>query len=169
MSELNVVKYGDPILRKKCQPIKAITPEIKNLISDMLETLYAYRGVGLAACQVGVPVRLCVIDVRPEGKRQPMVLINPVIVEGKGMAKAVEGCLSLPGLSTLVKRFDTVKVNAINENGFPIVIEGKDLLSRALQHELDHLDGKVFLSRIPVYQKLKIQYLIRKLKKQGKW
>ena len=169
MSELNVVKYGDPILRKKCQPVKEITPEIKQLITDMLETLYAYRGVGLAAPQVGLPVRLCVIDVRPEGKRQPMVLINPVIVACKGSSKAIEGCLSLPGLSTMIKRFETVRVNAINQDGFPVVIEGKDLLARALQHELDHLDGKVLLSRIPVYQKLKIQYLIRKLKKQGKW
>ena len=169
MSVLKICKYGEPVLKKKCIPVKEITPEIKKLIVDMLETMYANLGLGLAANQVGALDRICVIDVRPEGKRKPIVLINPKIVEKKGVVTEEEGCLSFPGIAAEIKRNRNVKVAAINENGMPIVVEGRDMLSKALQHELDHLDGVVFISKLPFYKKLKVQYEIRKRKKNGEW
>ncbi|MCB4792109.1 MAG: peptide deformylase [Elusimicrobia bacterium] len=169
MSILKIYKYGEPILKKKCLPVKEITPEIKKLAGDMLETMYINNGVGLAASQVGVPDRICVIDVRPEGKRKPLVLINPKITDKSGKMLEEEGCLSFPGIAASIKRHKNVKVSAINENGMPVIVEGAGLLSKALQHELDHLDGKVFISRLPIYKKLHVQYLIRKRKKLGEW
>jgi peptide deformylase len=169
MSMLKIRKYGDPVLRKKCRHIDEITLEVAKLASDMLETMYANRGVGLAACQVGVPVRMCVIDVRPEGNKKPLILINPRIISKKGVFTEVEGCLSFPGIAAEIKRHRHVKVNAINEKGLPVVIEGRDLLSKALQHEIDHLDGKVFIARLPLLKKFRVQYEIRKRKKAGQW
>ena len=169
MGVLKIFKYGEPVLKKKCVPVKEITPKIKELIADMLETMYANMGVGLAANQVGALDRICVIDVRPEGKRNPIVLINPKIVEKNGVVTEEEGCLSFPGISAEIKRHRNVKVSAINETGMPIIVEGKDILSKALQHELDHLDGIVFINKLPIYKKLKVQYEIRKRKKNGEW
>lgn len=169
MSILKIYKYGEPVLKKKCLPVKEITPEIKKLAADMLETMYANMGVGLAACQVGVPDRICVIDIRPEGKRKPIVLINPKIIDKSGKMLEEEGCLSFPGIVARIKRYKNVKVSAVNENGLPVIVEGEYLLSKALQHEIDHLDGKVFISRLPIYKKLQVQYQIRKRKKLGEW
>jgi peptide deformylase len=169
MSVLKIHKYGEPVLKKKCLPVKEITPQIKELIADMLETMYANMGLGLAANQVGALDRICVIDVRPEGKRKPIVLINPKIVEKKGVVTEEEGCLSFPGIAAEIKRNRNVKVSAINETGMPIVVEAKDMLSKALQHELDHLDGIVFINKLPFYKKIKVQYEIRKRKKNGEW
>ncbi|MBN1622185.1 MAG: peptide deformylase [Endomicrobiales bacterium] len=169
MSILKIRKYGDSVLRKKCKPIKQITPEIKKLISDMFDTMYANSGVGLAASQVGVPLRLLIIDTKPAGKKQPLVLINPRIIRKSGKIYEVEGCLSFPGIATEIKRYKNVTVNAINEEGLPIIVEGKELLSRAIQHEIDHLEGIVFTKRMPLLKRFKIQYEIRKRKKQGMW
>ena len=149
MSILKIHKIGDPILKKKCKPVEVVTTEIKELAASMLETMYAAPGVGLAASQVGVPVRMCVIDIRPEGKRTPIVLINPKITLKKGKILEEEGCLSLPGINAKVKRFSDVTVEAVNENGFPITVSGNGFLSRAMQHELDHLDGILFIDRMP--------------------
>ena len=169
MTKLRIYKYGEPILRKKCKPVTEINSGLKKLIGDMLETLYEAPGIGLAANQVGVPVRLCVIDVKPEGLRQPLVLINPVITVKKGRAFEEEGCLSFPGLSAKVKRSADVRVEAVNQKGLPIVVEGKEVLARCLQHEIDHLEGKVFLDYLPFLQKIKIKREIRKRKKEGDW
>lgn len=169
MSILKIVKYGDPVLKKKCKPVESVTPEIKKLASDMLDTMYANSGIGLAACQVGVPLRICVIDTKPGGNKKPIVLINPRIISTKGTLQEEEGCLSFPSIVTAIKRYKEVKVNAINEDGLPVVVDGQDLLSRALQHEIDHLDGKVFISRLPFFDSLKMKYIIAKRKKQGNW
>jgi len=169
MSILKIRKLGDPVLKKKCKPVTEITPEIKQLAADMLETMYAAPGVGLAASQVGVPVRLYVIDVKPEGQRAPIVLINPQIVTKKGKAFEEEGCLSLPGVVAKVKRFGEVTVEAANEKGFPISVSGTGLLSRVLQHELDHLNGKVFLDNLSWLNRQKLMREIRKKRKLEGW
>jgi peptide deformylase len=169
MAKLNIRKYGDPVLRKKCKPVTEINEDINRLIRDMLETLYQAPGIGLAANQVGVPLKLCVIDVKPGGRREPLVLINPVITGKKGRAHEEEGCLSFPGLSAKVKRASEVRVEAVNEKGLPIIVEGREVMARCLQHEIDHLEGKVFLDYLPFLQKLKFKREIQKLKKEGGW
>ncbi|MEI8218353.1 MAG: peptide deformylase [Elusimicrobiota bacterium] len=169
MGALKICKLGEPVLRQKCKAVKEITSEVRLLISDMLRTLYAVPGVGLAANQVGVPVRVCVIDVGLDGKRQPMALINPVLVKGEGKMEAEEGCLSLPGMWAPVKRFKKVQVNAINEMGIPVTIVGEDLLARALQHEIDHLNGKMFIDYLTAPQKKAIAKEIKDRKKKGEW
>lgn len=169
MNSLKIFKLGDPVLRQKCKVIKEINPEVRALAADMLRTLYAVPGIGLAANQVGVSLRLCVIDVVPDGKRQPLVLINPVIATGEGKVDAEEGCLSLPGVWATVKRFKKVRVDAVNELGLPVTVTGEGLLARALQHEIDHLDGKVFIDYLPEHQKKAVEKEIRERKKQGTW
>jgi peptide deformylase len=169
MGTLKIYRLGEPVLRQKSKPIKEITPEIRALVADMLRTLYSVPGVGLAANQVGVSVRLCVIDVVPEGKRQPLVLINPIISKTEGKAEAEEGCLSLPGIWAMVKRFKKVQVDAINEMGLPVKIVGEGLLGRALQHEIDHLNGKIFIDYLTAHQKKLIEKEVKERKKMGTW
>jgi len=169
MSLLKIRKLGDPMLKKKCRPVAEITPEIKQLAADMLETMYSAPGVGLAASQVGVPVRMCVIDIKPEGKRLPIVLINPRIITKKGAVTEEEGCLSLPGIVARVRRPGEVTVEGVNDKGFPVSVSGQGILSRVLQHELDHLDGKVFIDYLNWWDKQKLMREIRKKRKLEGW
>ncbi len=137
---------GDECLNKVCKEVKEVTPRTLELIDDMFETMYEANGVGLAAPQVGVLKRICVIDVSMEGEEpDPILLINPRIVESSGEQVGNEGCLSVPGKTGVVKRANYVKVVAFNENMEQFEIEGTELLARALQHEIDHLDGKVYV------------------------
>lgn len=131
---------GDPVLAKNCREITEITPKIKELIGDMLDTMYEANGVGLAAPQVGILKRIVVIDVG-EG---PVVMINPVIIETSGEQTGDEGCLSLPGKAGTVTRPNYVKAKAFNENMEEYEIEGIELMARAICHELDHLDGHMY-------------------------
>lgn len=131
---------GDPVLAKNCREITEITPKIKELIGDMLDTMYEANGVGLAAPQVGILKRIVVIDVG-EG---PVVMINPVILETSGEQTGDEGCLSLPGKAGMVTRPNYVKAKAFNENMEEYEIEGIELMARAICHELDHLDGHMY-------------------------
>jgi peptide deformylase len=135
---------GDDVLTKKCREIPEITPRIAQLIDDMLETMYDACGVGLAAPQVGILKRLVVIDVG-EG---PIVMINPEIIESDGSQTGDEGCLSLPGKAGQVTRPDYVKARAYNENMELYEIEGEGLLARAICHELDHLDGHMYVEKV---------------------
>lgn len=135
---------GDPVLEKKCKEVKEVTPRIRELIEDMLDTMYEENGVGLAAPQVGVLKRIVVIDVG-EG---PHVLINPVIEKTSGSQTGYEGCLSLPGRSGIVTRPDYVKVRAYDENMQEYELEGTELLARAICHECDHLDGIMYTSLV---------------------
>lgn len=135
---------GDPVLNKVCREIKEVTPKIKELAEDMLETMYEANGVGLAAPQVGILKRLVVIDVG-EG---PVVMINPVILETSGEQTGDEGCLSLPGKAGEVTRPNYVKARAFDENMEPYEIEGTELLARAICHELDHLDGHMYTEKV---------------------
>jgi len=164
-----IYKYGEPVLRQRCKPVEQITPEIKKLISDMFETMYSVPGAGLAAPQVGVLLRICVIDVSREGKKQPVALINPKLVDKKETIKEDEGCLSFPGLFAEVKRFDKVKIRAVNEKGLPVEIEASGVFSRAVQHELDHLDGKLFIDYLSFFKKRQILKEIKERKKSGNW
>ena len=134
---------GDPVLEKKCREITEMTPQIKELIDDMLETMYDAMGVGLAAPQVGILKRLVVIDIG-EG---PIVMINPVIIETAGEQTGDEGCLSLPGKAGCVTRPNYVKARFLGEDMEEYEIEGEELLARAICHELDHLDGHLFTEK----------------------
>jgi peptide deformylase len=161
---LPVVKYGNPVLRKKGGRIESITPEIKKLIADMFETMYAHKGVGLAAQQVGVPVQLTVIDVRAATDRpstlelkgkpadvvdfMPLVLINPEIKPVGEVFAGPEGCLSFPELYAEIKRPESVDVKAMNSKGKQIEFRCGGLLARAVQHETDHLNGILFIDRM---------------------
>ena len=140
MALRNIRIQGDPILTKKCRKIEKMTPKIQELIQDMFDTMYDAYGVGLAAPQVGILKQVVVIDTTGE---DPHVLINPEIIETSGSQTGDEGCLSLPGMSGTVTRPNYVKVKALNENMEEIILEGTELLARAICHETDHLHGKM--------------------------
>ncbi|ENJ9652472.1 peptide deformylase [Clostridium botulinum] len=144
MAIRNIRKYGDELLRKKSRRIEKIDDRILTLLEDMAETMYSAEGVGLAAPQVGILKRVVVIDVG-EGL---IKLINPEIIETEGNQKDVEGCLSVPGEQGEVERPYKVKVKALNEKGEEIVLEGEELLARAFCHEIDHLDGVLFVDKV---------------------
>lgn len=135
---------GDSVLEKKCREIKEITPKIEELIEDMLDTMYEANGVGLAAPQVGILKRLVVIDIG-EG---PIIMINPEILETSGEQTGDEGCLSLPGKVGQVTRPNYVKARAFDENMDEFIIEGEELMARAICHELDHLDGHMYTEKV---------------------
>lgn len=160
MAILEIIEYGEPILREKALPVEEVTPEILNLIKDMAETMYTASGVGLAASQVGVPKRIILVDGEEDGL---IVLINPMIIKSEGEVVEEEGCLSVPDIYSQVKRSFKVTIKALNENGDPIEITKEDLIARALQHEIDHLDGILFIDRIG---RMERQILLNKLKKK---
>ena len=136
---------GDSVLRKKCKPVTEMTPRLSQLIDDMFDTMYEADGVGLAAPQVGILKRIVVIDVTGE---DPILLINPVILSTDGEQTGYEGCLSVPGKTGVVTRPNHVKVKAYNADMEEFTLEGEELLARAICHELDHLDGKLYVDRV---------------------
>lgn len=138
---------GDDLLYHKSREVREMTPRIRTLIEDMLETMYETQGVGLAAPQVGVLKRVVVIDVTPEGDH-PIILINPEILETSGEQRGYEACLSVPGKSGIVTRANYCKVKAYNEEMEEITVEGEELLARALQHEIAHLEGELYVSLV---------------------
>ncbi len=147
MAIRNIRVMGDEILGKKCKEVKEMTEKNRELIQDMLDTMYDADGVGLAAPQVGILKRIAVVDVT-EDRSQPIVLINPVIVEQKGEQRGSEGCLSVPDKVGIVVRPDKVKVKAFDINMKPITIKGEELLARALVHEIEHLDGHLYVEKV---------------------
>lgn len=147
MAIRNIRVIGDSVLNKKAKEVTEITPKIETLIGDMFDTMYEASGVGLAAPQVGLLKRIVVIDVSPEAN-EPIVLINPVIIESSGEQRGDEGCLSVPGKVGIVTRPNFVKVKAFNEKMEEFEIEGSELLARALCHELDHLDGHLYVEMV---------------------
>lgn len=162
MAILEIKEYGEPVLREKALPVKEITPGILNLIKDMAETMYTVSGVGLAASQVGAPKRIILVDGEED---ELIVLINPVIIKSEGEVVEEEGCLSVPDIYSQVKRSSKVTIKALNENGDMIEITKEGLIARALQHEIDHLDGILFIDRIG---RMERQILLNKLKKKKK-
>jgi len=146
----NILVYPDPFLARKAAPVTAVDDRVRTLIRDMFETMYAAEGVGLAAPQVGVGKRVIVVDVTPVDETiAPMALVNPEIVDRKGSVLGEEGCLSVPGVQGEVPRAETVVVRGLDEQGNPVHLQAEGILSRALQHEIDHLDGVLFIDRIP--------------------
>lgn len=162
MARLEVRLLGDPVLRTEAEPVEAIDSNLRRLAADMFETMYAEEGVGLAAPQVGILKRLIVIDPQTEDVR-PLALVNPSVVErDEDTERAEEGCLSVPGLKELVDRSVRVVVQATDLDGKPLRIEAEGLLGRILQHEVDHLNGVLFLDRV---SPLKRKMLLRKWEK----
>lgn len=145
MAIRNIREMGDPILNKTCKPVTEVTPRIRELIEDMLDTMYEANGVGLAAPQVGILKRIVVIDTTGE---DPYILINPRIIEVSGEQTGPEGCLSVPGKSGIVTRPNYVKAEAYDVNMNLFEIEGEELLARAICHELDHLDGHLYVEKV---------------------
>lgn len=166
-----IVKYGDPVLEREGDNIAEFdTPELHRLIADMFETMYAAKGVGLAAPQVGLSRKLTVIDCSGgEGEPEQIVLINPEIIHLEGKQVGEEGCLSIPGFREEVRRAKVATVRAQDARGDFFEVTGEDLLARAMQHEIDHLYGKLFLSHVSGLKRDLIKRKIRKLVKAGEW
>jgi peptide deformylase len=163
MALLEIKKYPEKILKAKTAAVENIDARTQGLIDDMIETMHASHGVGLAANQVGVLQRLCVIDLSAKENKLPLiVLINPVIVEREGMVEAEEGCLSIPGYLTSIKRAEKVLIKGINREGKDVEIESIGLLARAMQHEIDHLEGLLLIDRM---SPLKREFFKRRYKK----
>jgi peptide deformylase len=162
MAVLKVRKYGDPVLRRRAAEIREVTPELAETIADMIETMYDEAGIGLAAPQVGISLRLMVIG-HDEG-REPRVLVNPVITRRGGQVTAEEGCLSIPGVFAQVTRAEWVDVEAKDVDGGPVKVHGRGLLARVLQHEIDHLDGVLFIDHLDPVARDRIK---RRIKKEG--
>jgi peptide deformylase len=158
---LTVRLYGDPVLRQVATPVRDITAEIKRIIADMTETMWHQVGIGLAAPQVGLPYRILVMD---DGKGGAQALINPEIESRSGTVREEEGCLSLPGVFGVVERSKTITVNAMDADGKPVSLEATALKARIVQHELDHLDGVLFIDRLPPVTRDRIK---KKIQKEG--
>lgn len=165
-----IVKFGDPVLEKKAATITEFDDELRKLADDMFDSMYAAHGVGLAAPQIGISKRIAVIDVTfkedPEAK---IILVNPEIVHTEGRQTSSEGCLSIPEFREKVTRPMKVKVRAQNLKGDTIQVEGEELLARALLHETDHLNGKLYISHISTLKRDLMKRKIRKLMKAGEW
>jgi len=170
VSVLRITKLGEPVLVGLARPVTDLGPDTQKLIGDMYDTMYAASGIGLAAPQVDIPLRLAVINVTPENRRNQFVIINPKVVKREGSLASEEGCLSLPGLGgATFHRAAKVMVEAVNEKGLPVVVSGEGLLARCLQHEIDHLDGKMIIHRAHLKRRLEMHWALRKLKKDGLW
>jgi peptide deformylase len=165
-----ILRFGDRVLHQRAGEVPEITAETQRLIDDMIETMYAAPGVGLAAPQVGVPSRIFVIDTSVGRQAADLiVMINPVFVEREGMQCEEEGCLSVPGFNATVARPGRVVVQGLDREGDECRFEGTGLLARAFQHEMDHLDGLVFLERLRGIKRELIVRKIQKLRRAGKW
>jgi peptide deformylase len=164
MALLPILRYPDPRLHTKAKPVEAVDAGIRKLVADMLETMYAAPGIGLAATQVDVHKRVLVLDVT-EDKSRPLAFINPEILWREGECVGEEGCLSVPGIYETVKRSERIKVRALNAEGQDFELEADGLLAVCIQHEMDHLDGKVFVEYL---SRLKINRIKAKLAKQAR-
>jgi peptide deformylase len=165
-----IVRYGDRTLTEPASNVDQLTPEVTALINDMIETMYAAPGIGLAAPQVGVGLRIFVVDLSvgrdPNGL---LTFVNPVFVEREGLQLEEEGCLSLPGFNATVVRPARAVVKGLDRSGTEHQVEGKGLLARALQHEMDHLDGRLFVDRLRGIKRDLIVRKIKKLARAGQW
>ncbi len=162
MAVLTVRRYGDPVLRRRADAVGEVTPEVRKTIQDMIDTMYDEVGLGLAAPQVGIPLRLIVVG--DEDGQRPRAFINPVITSSGGRITAEEGCLSIPGIWANVTRSAWVQVEATDEDGQPISLRAEGLMARVFQHELDHLDGVLFIDRLDPMTRDRVK---RKIRKEG--
>ena len=165
-----ILKYGDSLLHERARSVDQITPDVERLIDDMIETMYAAPGIGLAAPQVGERLRVFVVDTSvgrdPNGL---LVMINPEVIERDGIQLEEEGCLSVPGFNSTVVRPERIVIKAQDRHGDVFQREGTELLARAFQHELDHLDGMLFVEHLRGVKRDMIVRKIRKLTRSGKW
>jgi len=164
MPLLDILKFPDERLRTKAKPVDAVTDETRQLVDDMFETMYAAPGIGLAATQINVHQRIVVIDISRE-KDQPLCLINPVILAKEGIEHHEEGCLSVPGVYENVERADRIKVEALDRDGKKVKFDADELLAVCIQHEIDHLNGKLFVDYLSAMKRNRIK---KKLEKQLK-
>jgi len=162
MAIRNILHFPDPRLRQVAAPVETVDSDIRQLVDDMAETMYDAPGIGLAATQIDVHKRVIVIDISPE-RSSLLVLINPEILQGEGKQTLEEGCLSVPGIYEKVTRFERIKLRALNREGRSYELEAEELLAVCIQHEIDHLDGKVFVDYL---SPLKQQRIDKKLQKQ---
>jgi peptide deformylase len=162
MTTLVILEYPDPRLRETAQPVSIVDDAVRQFAADLLATMYACKGVGLAATQVNVHQRIIAIDVSEERNR-PLVLINPEILRADGLAPAEEGCLSLPGIYDKVQRPTQIRVRALGADGLPFELEAEGLLAVCIQHEMDHLEGKLFVDYL---SELKRQMIRKRLQKE---
>ncbi len=165
-----ILRYGEAVLHRPADPVDAMTPEIDRLIDDLIETMYAAPGIGLAAPQVGVPLRIFVVDLSVGRQASDLVvLINPEFLERDGMQLEEEGCLSVPGFTATVARPARVVVKGFDRSWRERQLEATGLLARAVQHEMDHLEGRLFVDRLRGIKRDLIVRRIIKLKRAGKW
>jgi peptide deformylase len=165
-----IVKYGDRILNDRAAAVDQITPDVDIVIEDMVKAMHAAPGIGLAAPQIGVPLRICIVDLSVGRRAEDLrVMINPEFVEREGTQLEEEGCLSLPGFTATVLRPKRATIRALDRHGREQFVEGKELLARALQHEVDHLDGTLFVDRLRSIKRRQIVGRIQKLRRAGRW
>lgn len=165
MAVLPVLHFPDERLRTKAKPVAEVTPEIQRIVDDMLETMYAEEGIGLAATQVNIHQRIIVIDVSEE-RDQHYVIINPEVLEKSGETGIEEGCLSIPESRGFVPRAEKIKIRALDRDGKPYEIEADDLLAICIQHEMDHLEGKLFVDYLSPLKRQRIRQKLEKMAKQ---
>lgn len=170
MAARDVVLYGDPVLRRRADAVAEVGPEVAQLLQDMVETMHREPGVGLAAPQVGVSKRLIVVDVSAgEDARKILKLVNPKILLEGGEQTGEEGCLSFPGIFLDVTRPLRVRIEALNEHGWPLCVEGEGFLARALHHELDHVEGRLFIDRVSLLVRERTKREIKRRQREGEW
>ncbi|MCX7641213.1 MAG: peptide deformylase [Elusimicrobiales bacterium] len=172
MAVKRIIKYGEKILKTKTKKVdySAIKNEIPIILKDMYDTLSVVNGIGLSANQIGIDLQIAIINYyeKEKNKHYNLVMINPEIISGEGEFQEEEGCLSFPGLFFKIKRYYKVQVRALNEKGLPVIIKGEGLLARALQHEIDHLNGITIYDHLPFTLKIKFKPTLIKLKRQWK-
>lgn len=166
MALLTILEYPDPRLRTRASPVEQVDDDIRQLIDDMLETMYSAKGIGLAATQVDVHQRVLVADVSEE-RNQPAVFINPVIVKQDGVEVMEEGCLSVPGIYEKVERAEHIRVEALDRHGKEFELETDGLLAVCVQHEIDHLDGKLFVDYLSELKRQRIRKRLEKERRQN--
>jgi len=164
MAILDILHFPDPRLRNKAKPVSVVDERVRKLVDDMFETMYQAPGIGLAAIQVNAPLRVVTIDISEE-RNQPLTLINPEILEREGVEEMDEGCLSVPGIYEKVQRADRIRFRALDRDGNPYERDADGLLAVCIQHEIDHLDGKLFVDYL---SNLKRQRIRKKLEKEAR-
>lgn len=167
MAQLAILTFPDPRLRARAAPVERVDSAVQQIVADMFETMYAAPGIGLAAVQVDVALQIIVIDIS-EGHDQPLCLINPQILELRGQEQMDEGCLSVPGFYEAVTRAAEVRVSALDRNGEPFTLDTDGLLAVCIQHEIDHLEGKLFVDHISFIKRHRIRRKLEKDQRQGK-
>jgi peptide deformylase len=165
MALLDILHYPDPRLFNKAAAVERVDEKVRTLIDDMFQTMYAAPGIGLAAVQVNVPLRVITIDVS-EQRDQPLCLVNPEILERRGTVELEEGCLSVPGVYEVVQRSQWIRLRAVNRDGVPFEMEASELLAVCIQHEMDHLEGKLFVDYLSQLKRQRIRKKARKLGRQ---